>query len=116
MSKMKYIVVAIGLLGWPLLVNAETAVCDGQITYNAQHSPGHLVVGVGGGPTIRVCSFNEPQYSISAAGCKHMAAIAMLALSTGKRVVLYVDNAPSTSCTDIPNWHISDTRYFYVGE
>lgn len=116
MNKTKSMAVAIGLLGWPLLGGAETAICEGRVSFTAQHSPGHLVVSVGGGPTIRVCSFNEAQYSISAAGCKHMAAVAMLALATGKRAVLYVDNAPSTSCASIPNWHISDTRYFYVGE
>lgn len=114
MRKMK-MALAAGLVGWPLLGSAETAVCNGQITYNAQHAPGHLSVGVGGGPVIRICSFNEQQYSISPAGCKHMAAIAMMALASGKQAVLYVDNAPSTSCADIPNWHISDTRYFYVG-
>ena len=116
LSKIGQLAIATGLFGLPLLASAATAVCDGPITYNAQHSPGHLVISVGGGPTIRVCSFNEPQYSISAAGCKHMAAIAMMALATGKRAVLYVDNAPSTSCATIPNWHISDTRYLYVGD
>lgn len=113
--KIKQLAIALGFLGWPVFGSADTAVCDGAITYNAQHSPGHLVISVGGGPTVRVCSFNESQYSISAAGCKHMAAIAAMALATGKRAVLYVDNAPSTSCASIPNWHISDTRYLYVG-
>lgn len=116
LSKIGQLAIALGILGWPLFGSADTAVCDGPITYNAHHTPGHLIISVGGGPTIRVCSFNDTQYSISAASCKHMAAIAAMAMLTGKRAVLYVDNAPSTSCASIPNWHVSDTRYLYVGD
>lgn len=112
----KNVVFAFCTFTWPFLAHAETAICQGIVTTTAQHAPGYLVVTVGGSRPILVCSFNEQQHSISAAGCRHMAAVAMLAVTTGKVVTLYVDNAPTTGCTDIPSWHVSNTRYFNINQ
>jgi hypothetical protein len=93
---------------------ADTAVCIGKLTSVGNHAQNGLIVAVGTGNAIRVCSFNAAQFSITADDCKHMASLAATAFATDTSIVFYVDNAPSTDCAAIPGWHVANTRYFAV--
>ena len=96
------------------VARAETAVCRGVVTTVANHANGNngLHVVIGNGPIIRVCSFNNAQFTVTPEDCKHMASLAATAFATGAMVTLYVDNAPTTECSGIVNWHTANTRYF----
>jgi hypothetical protein len=96
------------------MAHADTAVCTGSLTTVGNHANGinGLYVIVAGSNQIRVCSFTVTQFSVTPEDCKHMASIAALAFATDASVTFYVDNAPSTSCTSIPAWHVANTRYF----
>jgi hypothetical protein len=95
---------------------ADTAVCIGTLTTVGNHAAGinGLYVMVAGSNQIRVCSFTATQFTVTPEDCKHMASVAALAFATEASVTFYVDNAPSTSCTGIPAWHVANTRYFSV--
>ena len=95
---------------------ADTAVCQGRISSMASHAPGGLYLQIEGFTWnfFKVCDFDASQFDISPANCRHIASLAELAFATGKQVIIYVDNAPTTACSSIPNWHTSNTRYFYV--
>ena len=75
-----------------------------------------MYVTVAGSNRIRVCSFTAAQYTVTPEDCKHMASLAALAFATDASVTFYVDNAPSSSCTEIPAWHIANTRYFSLSK
>jgi hypothetical protein len=94
--------------------NADTAVCTGALTTVGNHANGvnGLYVVVGGSNIIRVCSFTAAQFTVTPEDCKHMASLAEMAFAMNANVTFYIDNAPSTSCTAIPSWHIANTRYF----
>jgi hypothetical protein len=94
--------------------HADTAVCIGKLTKVANHANLGLHVVIESYPIVSICSFNASQFRITPEDCKHMASLAAIAFATDTPVVLYVDNAPTTNCADIPNWHVSDTRYFAV--
>lgn len=96
------------------VARAETAVCRGVVTTVANHANGNngLHVVIGNGPIIRVCSFNSTQFTVTPEDCKHMASLAATAFATGANVTFYVDNAPTTECSGIVNWHTANTRYF----
>jgi hypothetical protein len=98
--------------------NADTAICTGTLTHIANHANGinGLYVVVGSSNTIRVCSFTAMQFSVTPEDCRHMASIAALAFATQDQVTFYVDNAPSTSCSAIPAWFVSNTRYLAVSK
>ena len=97
---------------------ADTAVCNGTLTTVGNHANGinGLYVVVAGSNVIRVCSFTSTQFTVTPDDCKHMASLAALAFATEATVTFYVDNAPSTSCTAIPGWHVANTRYFSVNK
>ena len=97
---------------------ADTAVCVGMLTSVGNHANGGngLYVIVAGSNQIRVCSFTTTQFTVTPEDCKHMASLAALAFATDASVTFYVDNAPSTSCTAIPAWHVANTRYFSLSK
>jgi hypothetical protein len=101
-------------LAMPIAAVADTAVCIGKISTIGNHGNGQngLSIAIGTNNMIRVCSFTATQFSITAEDCKHLASIAATAFAMDTNVVLYVDNAPSTACSAIPGWHLSNTRYF----
>ena len=43
--------------------------------------------------------------------CMISVPVAAMAFAMETNVILYVDNAPTTSCSSITNWHASNTRY-----
>lgn len=96
------------------MAHADTAVCTGKITNMASHAPGGLFLSLEGTNLFKVCDFDASQHGISPAACRHFAGLAMMAFTTEKTVVIYVDNAPTTACSSIPSWHTSNTRYFHV--
>lgn len=100
------------LLGFCQQAGAATAVCTGPVTQIAYQVPDGLYVKIGTGSIIKVCSFDVSQSSVTPAGCRAMTAMALSAKLLGTDATLYVDNAPTTNCVDIPNWHVSNTRYF----
>lgn len=100
------------LLGFGQQVMAATAVCTGPVTQIAYQVPDGLYVKIGTGAIIKACSYDVSQSSVTPAGCRAMTAMAISAKLLGTNATLYVDNAPTTNCADIPNWHVSDTRYF----
>lgn len=93
---------------------ADTAVCTGKITGMSSHAPGGLFLSIEGVSLFKVCDFDASQFNLSAAACKHIAGLAMMAYAMEKTVHFYVDNAPTTACSSIPGWHVSNTRYFHV--
>jgi hypothetical protein len=84
---------------------ADTAVCTGKLTTLGNHANGYtgLWIVAGNNNIIRICSFNETQFSVTVEDCKHMASLAAEAFAMDANVTFYVDNAPSTVCTAIPN-------------
>lgn len=90
---------------------AATAVCSGPIEIAAQHTPGTVVAKIGGA-LITVCNLDTVQFRVTPAACRHYAALALAGMLSGKTAIIFVDNAPTELCTQIPNWHVSDTRYF----
>ena len=100
------------------LASADTAICTGPLTLVANHANGinGLYVAVGSSNSIRVCSFNVTQFTVTAEDCKNMASIAALAFATQDPVTFYVDNAPSTACSSIPALFVANTRYFAVSK
>jgi hypothetical protein len=93
---------------------ADTAVCIGKITNIGNHTMGHngLLVTIGSGNYIKVCSFASQEFSVTPEDCKHMASLAATAFVTDSTVTFYVDNAPTSNCADIPAWHHANTRFF----
>ena len=108
----KHVLLGLFAIGGFTQAYADTAVCTGKLTTVANHANLGLLVVVENYSIISVCSFNATQFRITPEDCKHMASLAALAFASDTAVVLYVDYAPTTNCADIPNWHISDTRYF----
>jgi hypothetical protein len=100
------------LFGFSQQVAAATAVCIGPVTQIAYQVPDGLYIKIGTGSIIKVCSYDVSQSSVTPAGCRAMTAMAISAKLLGTDATLYVDNAPTTNCVDIPNWHVSNTRYF----
>jgi hypothetical protein len=109
----KNLIVALLAIATPVAALADTAVCQGKITTIGNHANG-LAFAIGTGNMIRVCSFTAAQFGVSVEDCKHMASIAALAFASDANVVLYVDNAPTTACSSVPGWHISQSRYLGV--
>lgn len=109
---------AVSAISCAATARADTAVCTGKVTTVGNHAIGSngLWVVVAGSNIIRVCSFNQTQFSVTTEDCKHMASIAALAIATDASVTFYVDNAPSTSCAAIPAWHVANTRYFAINK
>jgi hypothetical protein len=112
-SRLSRIVALLGL-AMPIAAFADTAVCTGKISTLGNHGNGlnGLSIAIGTNNMIRVCSFTATQFSVTAEDCRHLASIAAMAFAMDTNVVLYVDNAPSTACSAIPGWHVSNTRYF----
>ena len=90
---------------------AATAICTGQITQISYHIPDGLNIKIGAASQVKACSFNVKQFRVTPESCRAMAAMAIAARTVGASVTLYVDNAPTTNCLDIPGSHVSDTRY-----
>lgn len=95
-------------------VFAATAICSGTIASSAFHQPDTYYLSVGGSKTIGLCSPDVQHFRISPAGCKTLIAMAEAAAAQGKSVIWYIDNAPTTECSSVVDWHKADTRYFGV--
>lgn len=65
-------------------------------------------------PIINLCSVDELDLGTTPESCWHMTAVAMAAWKANQKVQIYVDNAPTTNCADIPAWFHADVRYFSV--
>lgn len=94
---------------------AATAVCSGPVIEVGNHVPGGLYVRLAdAGGILKLCEFNATFFRTSPTDCKQYLATAQLALTTGKTISLWVDNAPTTACSSIPNWSSADVRYFSI--
>jgi hypothetical protein len=93
---------------------AATAVCIGLVSEVGNHLPGGVYVQVADGGLTKICDLTTTQFGVTAANCKQHLATAQLAVATGKTVSLWIDNAPTTACSSIVPWSISDTRYFAI--
>jgi hypothetical protein len=91
--------------------NAATAVCTGTVTRLAFHVPDGLFLAVGNTKIFKVCSPQVAFFRTSPESCKLIASIATTARVTGKELQIYVDNAPTTSCSDITAWFDADIRF-----
>jgi hypothetical protein len=113
---MNKFIVASSLISGLLLCSqqtlAATAVCTGPVTQIAYHVPDGLYLKIGTSAIFKVCSYNAAQFRVTPEGCRAMTAMALSAKLLGTVATLYVDNAPTTICQDIPSFHVSDTRYF----
>lgn len=93
------------------IVQAETAICTGEVKRIAYHAPNGFYLAVGESKLFRVCSMQTVSPLMSADSCKLIATLATTARATGKQLQIYVDNAPSTSCADITEWFLADVRF-----
>ncbi len=91
--------------------NADTAVCTGAVSRLAYHAPDGLYLAIGSTNIIKVCSPQVQFYRTSPESCKLIASIATTARATRKELKIYVDNAPTSSCSDITSWFGADIRY-----
>ena len=103
--------VCIMLLMLSLEVNAETAVCTGDVSHLAYHAPDGLYLAIGDSAIFKVCSPENQYHRTSAGNCKFIASLATTARVTGKQLQVYIDNAPTTSCSDITPWFGADVRF-----
>lgn len=90
---------------------AATAVCTGTVSKFAYHAPDGLYLAIGSSNIFKVCSPQVKFYRTSSESCKLIASIATTARATGKELQVYVDNAPTTSCSSITAWFGADIRY-----
>ena len=102
------------LLGVSPAVFSATAICVGPVSFLSNHVPGGVYVAVGGSGTMRICSLTATLLRTTPENCKHYVTMLSLALAANKIVTIYVDNAPTTACSSIPNWFDADVRYVHV--
>ncbi len=92
-------------------VIAETAVCTGQVTRLAYHAPGGLYIAIGDSNIFKICDPEVAFNRTTPENCKMISSFLTTARATGKSIKVYVDNAPTTSCSDITAWFSADIRY-----
>lgn len=92
-------------------LNAETAVCTGNVNRIAYHAPDGFYLAIGNTTIFKVCSPQNQYFRTSPESCKLIASLATTARATGKELQVYIDNAPTTSCTDITAWFGADVRF-----
>ena len=102
---------AIAIVTLSASASAATAICAGTVSSVGIHTPGLLAIGIGTGPAFIICNVETVQFRQSTTACRQMLAVASTAYALRKNVLLYVDNAPTTNCADIPAWFVADTRY-----
>lgn len=90
---------------------AETAICTGPVKTFAYHQPDGLYLAIGDSNIMKVCSPKELFFRTSPESCRLIASQALTPRSLGKSLIVYVDNASSTSCSQITNWFAADVRY-----
>jgi hypothetical protein len=59
-----------------------------------------------------MCNLDTQSFTTSTQSCKAYLALALAVQAQNKSGTLYVDNAPTTNCADIPFFHTANTRYF----
>jgi hypothetical protein len=91
---------------------SETAVCVGTVKTVAHHAGGWVVIAVGPSTSILMCNLDTQSFTTSTQSCKAYLALALAVQAQNKSGTLYVDNAPTTNCADIPFFHTANTRYF----
>jgi len=91
--------------------HAATAVCTGTVSRLAFHVPDGLYLAIGSTKIFKVCSPQVEFYRTSPESCKLIASIATIARATGKQLQIHIDNAPTTSCSDITDWFEADIRF-----
>lgn len=91
--------------------SAETAICTGSVERLAYHQPDGLWLALGSTPIFKVCSPESLFKRTSPENCRFIASLVTTARATGKNLSVYIDNAPTTSCSDIPNWFEADVRF-----
>jgi len=99
-----------------LNVIAETAVCTGSVEKIAYHQPDGFYLKLGGSGIMKVCNPQTKYFRTSSESCKLIASLATTARATGKNLQIYVDNAPSTSCSSITDWFGADIRFVELKE
>ena len=107
-------IIASFLLGLSPNVFSATAVCVGPVSFMSNHVPGGVHVAAGGSGAMRICSLTATMFRTTPENCKHYVTMLSLALAANKIVTIYVDNAPTTACSSIPNWADADVRYVHV--
>jgi hypothetical protein len=92
--------------------HSETAICVGTVKTVAHHAGGWVVVAVGPSTSILMCNLDSQSFVTSPQSCKAYLALAIAVQAQNKSATLYVDNAPTSNCADIPFFHQANTRYF----
>jgi hypothetical protein len=100
----------------PLDLRAATAVCTSKVLKVGIHVQDSLFVILEGLNGFQFCNLESVSYQMSALSCRHIHATLLLAQALGKTVTVYIDNAPSPDCNQIPQWHISQTRYVQLND
>ena len=98
----------------PSLSHADTAVCIAKVSSVGVHIPDVVYLVLEGVAGFGLCKLDGPFYSVPGVSCKHMYATAMLALATDKKLIVYIDNAPTSDCTSVTGWMSSNTRYVAI--
>ncbi len=93
---------------------SATAICEGKIAALSNHVPGGVHVSLEGKNVIKLCNPEQQLYRTTPENCKQIYSMAAMAFAADYEVLFYVDNAPTTSCSDIQSWHAADLRYFVV--
>jgi hypothetical protein len=92
-------------------IYAETAICKGKVQALAYHQPDSLYLAVGDSPIMKICSLKEQYFRTSPESCRFIASEALSARALDKEVEIYVDNAPTTLCSQIGAWSGADVRF-----
>jgi hypothetical protein len=99
-------------LGASTHVFSDTAVCTGPVKYVAQHVPGWVVIAVGSSTSFFLCNLDNQTFLVTPQACKSFLALAIAAQAQNRSATVYVDNAPTANCADIPFFLTANTRYF----
>lgn len=107
---MKYFYLTIALL-FSTAVQADTTICLGKVKAISIHKPNNLYVSVGDSELFKICSLQDTYNSTSPEGCKAIFSLISSAKAMQKDIKIYVDNAPTTSCSSITKWFSADVVY-----
>src|SRR5215470_17060844 len=83
-------------------VFSDTAICIGPVKYVAQHVPGWVVIAVGPSTSFFLCNIDNQTFLVTPQACKGFLALALAAQAQNRSVQVYVDNARTANCADIP--------------
>jgi hypothetical protein len=103
----------IGLLPFGA-AHSATAICTGPVNFINNHVPGGLYTGIADSGVMRLCTPGATFFRTTAENCKHYISMLSIAFAMNKNVTVYVDNAPTTACSSVPNWFDADVRNVHL--